>query len=235
MTSLYNLPVTLWSMNGHVKNMNFLQLMEAAKTLLSLLLVVAVDSTRSVTPSRNQQCGNSLQQTLKLTRLVHKESVDLIKTYKATQGEMSELLCGVSVNIVPDPNISGLEPSERIVSMYTHLQDFSPHFKRVYEQQTDLQSPTSTLLPELTNISTRSRSLAALINGVYQSIFPNLPMPEPAGGSTALPPPQNVFQQKVYGCAVLKSFKEFLSNVAREMRTLKSQVCKRKMQMNTFF
>ncbi|XP_019937341.1 IL-6 subfamily cytokine M17 [Paralichthys olivaceus] len=213
-------------MNGYVKRMSFQQFMELTTTLLSLLLVMAVDSTRTVAVSGSQQCGNSVQQTLKLTRLLKKESVDLIETYKASQGEMSEDLCNLSVNNIPDPNISGLEPSERIASIYTHLQAFLTHFKRVYEQQTDLQLPSNPLLAELTNVSTRSRNLASLINSFYQSLFPNLPMPEPAGGPTTLPPPQNVFQQKVYGCAVLKTHLEFLSNVYRELRTLKSKVCR---------
>lgn len=128
-----------------------------------------------------------------------------------------------------------MEPSERIVSIYTHLQAFFPHFKRVYEQQTDLQSPTSPLLTELKTVSARSRSLADLINSFYQSLFPNLPVPEPAGGPTSLPPSQNIFQQKVYGCVVLKTYKEFLSNVSRELRTLKGKVCRRRIVINTFF
>uniref|UniRef100_UPI0037E75BDF IL-6 subfamily cytokine M17 n=1 Tax=Semicossyphus pulcher TaxID=241346 RepID=UPI0037E75BDF len=219
-------------MNGHVKSMQFQLCMEPATTLLSLLLLMAVDSTRTVAASRNQQCGSSLQQTLKLTRLIQKESVDLIKTYKASQGEMSELLCKVSITGVPDPNISGLEPSEKIVSIYTHLQAFLPHFKRVYEQQTDLQSPASPLLAGLTHVSDRSKYLAALINLFYQSLFPNVPIPEPAGGPTALPPPQNVFQQKVYGCVVLKTYKELLSNVSSELRTLKNRMCRKRIQIN---
>ncbi|CAJ1070569.1 uncharacterized protein LOC110001828 [Xyrichtys novacula] len=196
---------------------------------------MAVDSTRTVAASRNQQCGNSLQQTLKLTRLIQKESVDLIKTYKTSQGEMSELLCKVAVPSIPDPNISGLEPSERIVSIYTHIRAFLPHIKRVYEQQTDLQLPTSPVLTGLLRVSTRSNSLATLINNFYQSLFPNVPIPEPAGGPTELPPPQNVFQQKVYGCAVLKTYKELLANISRELRTLKSKVCRNRRQINMLF
>ncbi|XP_074546902.1 IL-6 subfamily cytokine M17 [Halichoeres trimaculatus] len=215
-------------MNGHVKSMHFGQFMGPATTLLSLLLLMAVDSTRTVAASRNQQCGNSLQQTLKLTRLIQKESVDLIKTYKASQGEMSELLCKVSVTSVPDPNISGLEPSEKIVSIYTHIQAFLPHFKRVYEQQTDLQLPTSPLLTGLTRVSARSRDLATLVNLFYQKLFPNVPIQESAVDPTALPPPQNVFQQKVYGCVVLKTYKELLANVSKELRTLKNTVCRRR-------
>ncbi|KAM4634093.1 IL-6 subfamily cytokine M17 [Polymixia lowei] len=204
-------------------------------TLLSLLLVMAVDSTRTETLCRNQQCGSSLQQTLKLTRLIHKESVDLNRIYKASQGDLSELFCKISNNNVPDPSISGLDPSERILNIYTHLEAFFPHLKRVFEQQTDLQLPPSPLLTELTIVRHRSSGLAALINCLYQGLFPNLPVPQPAEGPTSLPPPLNVFQQKVYGCVVLKRYKEFLSNVARELRTLKSQVCRKRAQMNVLF
>ncbi|KAM7369012.1 hypothetical protein PAMP_013311 [Pampus punctatissimus] len=196
---------------------------------------MAVDSTRTVAASRDQECGNTLQQTLKLTRLAQKESVDLIKTYKASQGDLSELFCKVAKSDVLDPNISGMEPSERIMSIYTHLQAFFPHFKRVYEQQTDLQSPTSPLLTKLSMVSARSETLAIVIKRFYQSLFPNLPVPEPAGGPTSLPPSQNIFQQKVYGCVVLKTYKEFLSDVFKELRTLKRKVCRSRIQINTFF
>lgn len=148
---------------------------------------------------------------------------------------MSELFCKVSVNNVPDPNISGLEPSQRIASIYTHLQAFFPHFKRVYEQQTDLQLPTSPLLTKLTAVSAGSRNLADRIKSFYQSLFPNLPEPEPAGGPTTLPPPQNVFQQKVYGCVVLKTYKELLSNISRELRTLQKQSVQKDTKKHTLF
>lgn len=52
-----------------------------SSALLSLLLLMTVDSTKTVAASTNQQCGNLLQETLKITRIVHKESGDLIKTY----------------------------------------------------------------------------------------------------------------------------------------------------------
>ncbi|KAK5897592.1 hypothetical protein CesoFtcFv8_010641 [Champsocephalus esox] len=71
---------------------------------------------------------------------------------------MSELFCKVSVNNVPDPNISGLEPSEKIACIYTHLQEFFPHFQWVYEQQTDLQLPTSPLLSDLSRFRAGSRN-----------------------------------------------------------------------------
>ncbi|XP_041826339.1 IL-6 subfamily cytokine M17 [Melanotaenia boesemani] len=221
-------------MNGHVKNMHFQKFMESAATLFSFLLLMTANSTKTVAASRNQQCEITLQ-TWKLTKLAQKESVDLIKTYKASQGEMSELFCKVSVNNIPDPNISGLELSDRIASIYAHLQAFFPHFKRVYEQQTDLQSPTSPLLTELIRLRDRSRSLAYRISDLYHNLFPNLPLPEPAGGPTTLPPPQNVFQQKVYGCAVLNTYKDLLSNIFLDLRTLKRKVCRRRIYMNVFF
>ena len=153
---------------------------------------------------------------------------------KASQGAMSELFCKSSSREVPTPKISGLEPSERLLSVSSILQSFLPHLQRVLEQQTDLQSPSSRLLTELSNVRNRSTSLASVISCLYQNLFPNLPAPEPAGGPTQLPPPQNIFQQKVYGCVVLRRFKEFLLNVARELRTLKGRVCSRP-PANTFF
>lgn len=151
---------------------------------------------------------------------------------KTSQGENAELLCKASFNYIPDPNISGLEPWERLLSIYKHLQDFFPHFSRVYEQQMDLQSPASRLLAELNRTNGGRRNLAALISSSYQSLFPNLPMPEPAGGPTTLPSPQNVFQQKVYGCQVLKTYRELVSNVCRELKTMKSKVCRSRKPVN---
>ncbi|XP_038827283.1 IL-6 subfamily cytokine M17 [Salvelinus namaycush] len=217
-------------MSGHVKNMcPQLTISQAARTLLSLLLVAAIDSVSAAVVCRKQPCGSSLQRSLKLTKLIHKESVDLLKTYKVSQGDMSELFCQMSINNVPDPNISGLDPSERMLSIYSHCKAFLPHLKRVTEQQTDLQPPSSSLLSKLSTAHNRTNGLANQINCIYQTLFPNLPIPpEPVDGPTSVPPSQNVFQQKVYGCVVLKRFKEFLSRVTRELRTLKSQVCTRR-------
>lgn len=138
---------------------------------------------------------------------------------------MAEFICKAAVSGIPDPNISGLEPSEKIASMYTHLQAFSPHLKKVYEQQMDLQPPKSPLLDLLNSVRDHSRHLTRRINNFYHNIFPNLPLPEPAGGPTILPPPQNTFQQKVYGCVVLTTYKKLLTNMSKNMRTLRSKVC----------
>ncbi|TWW66070.1 IL-6 subfamily cytokine M17 [Takifugu flavidus] len=231
MTSRCDLQVTERRMNGHVKSVHLRLWMEAAAALLCLRLAVAVDSTGGVMASGAQDCA-LVQQTLKITRLAHKESADLIKTYKASQGEMSEFFCKVSSSDIPVPNISGLEQSDRIASISTRLRAFFPHFRRVYEQQSDLQPPTSALLSLLRDVRGRNRDLASVVNSLYQSLYPNLPGPGPKGAPTKPPPRQNIFQQKVYGCVVLKTYKEFLSNVMREMRMLKSNVCAGRMKRN---
>lgn len=157
---------------------------------------------------------------------------------KASQGEMSEFLCKAALKDVPSPVISGLEPPERVEGIYSLLQDFLPHFKRVYDQQVDIQSPGSQLLAQLSAVPARGRSLAASVREFHRSLFPNLPVPEPEppAGPTELPPAQNVFQQKVYACVVLRSYKDFLSNVVRETRTLRNQLCRKlRPEMNTFF
>uniref|UniRef100_A0A3Q3A1N1 Ciliary neurotrophic factor n=1 Tax=Kryptolebias marmoratus TaxID=37003 RepID=A0A3Q3A1N1_KRYMA len=213
-------------MNGHVKKMHFQQFLETA--LLYFLLLLAVDSKRSVAASRNHQCGKDLQMTLSLTKLVRKETAALTKEYIASQGEgFQQGFCKASVSGIPDPNISGLEPSERIASIYTQLQAFLSHLKHVQEQQGNLQPLKSPLLVDLSNVMERSKMLALRVKAFYSRLFPNLPLPEPAGGPTTLPPPQTIFQQKVYGCVVLTTYKKFLMNISicRERTTLKSKVC----------
>uniref|UniRef100_A0A8C6PJE1 Ciliary neurotrophic factor n=1 Tax=Nothobranchius furzeri TaxID=105023 RepID=A0A8C6PJE1_NOTFU len=193
--------------------------------LLYFLLLLDVNSTKSVVASRNQMCWENLQQSLRLTRLVNTETKTLFKEYKTYQGEaFQEGFCKAQGIRIPDPTISGLETSERIASIYTHIQAFLPHLKRVQEQQTDLQPPESPLLKKFTIVEDNSRRLAYCIENFYHSSFPNLSLPEPASGPTTLPPPQNVFQQKVYGCAVLKTYKKLLTNIINEQRTLKSRL-----------
>lgn len=150
---------------------------------------------------------------------------------KASQGELSEYFCEDNVLV---PNISGMEQSDRIASVSTQLQAFIPLLRRVNEQQSDLQPPTSTLLSQLSIVRSYNKNLAGVVKELYQSLYPNQPGLGPEGGPTKPPPPQNVFQQKVYGYRVLKTYKEFLSKVMREMRRLRSNVCadriKRKVQ-----
>ncbi|XP_010875930.1 IL-6 subfamily cytokine M17 isoform X2 [Esox lucius] len=216
-------------MSGHVKIMYpQVSISPTARTWLSLMLVVAIHPSDAGAACGNTPCGPSLQRSLKLTRLMHKESGDLLKTY-ASQGDQSDLFCQKSSNIVPDPIISGLDPSERILSIYSHCKTFLPHLTRVTEQQTDLQPPSSPLLNQLLTAQNRISGLGNQINCLYQTLFPNLPIPpEPVDGPMSVPPPQNVFQQKIYGCVVLKRFKEFLANSARELKTIKDQMCSRR-------
>ncbi|XP_012704805.2 IL-6 subfamily cytokine M17 [Fundulus heteroclitus] len=214
-------------MNGHVKSMNFQQRAETAATLLCFLLLLAVDSTKTVAAARNRECSSDLERTLRLTKLIHRQTGVLIKTYKAFQGEMGPGVCKATGFDVPDPNISGLEPSERMASMYTHLQAFSSHLKRVQEQQTDLQLPGSIVLRKINESRVQNKRLSSSINSLYHTFFPNLPLPEPAGGPTTLPPPQTVFQQKIYGCVVLTTYKVFLANMSKNVKTLKSKMCRK--------
>ena len=138
----------------------------------------------------------------------------------------------MSMDNVPDPDISGLDPSARIQSMYSNTQIFLPHLQRVTEQQTDLQIISSPLLSKLSQACSRTSSLGSQISCIYQPFFPNSPLLEPVGVPTPLPLSQNIFQQKVYGCVVLKRLKEFLSNATREIKALKHQICTKGTQPN---
>lgn len=147
---------------------------------------------------------------------------------KSSLGEQSEFFCKASQINVPDANISGLEQSERMASILAHLRAFLPHLRWVYAQQSDLHLPTGALLQQLDTVSNRSRTLAKVLSRLYQDLYPNQlgPGPEPVGGPTELPPTQTVFEQKIYGCLVLKTYRRFLSNVMGELnKSLKCSVC----------
>lgn len=151
----------------------------------------------------------------------------------AAQGEgFQKAVHKASMSGVPDPKISGLEPSERIASIHTQLRAFLPHLKQVQEQQGNLQPPKSQLVDRLIRLTKQSEMLAARVEDFYKNLFPNQPLPEPSGGPTTLPPAQNVFQQKVYGYVVLTTYKKLLSNILKERKTLKSKVCRRRKQTN---
>ncbi|MEQ2250676.1 hypothetical protein ILYODFUR_003389 [Ilyodon furcidens] len=211
-------------MNGHVKNMHLQQLVEKAATLLCFLLLLAVDSTKTVAAGRDQDCGYDLQLTVKLSRHIEKETSNLIKKYKASEGKTAEIFCKVFVSGIPDPNISGLEDLEKIASMYKQLQLFSPHLKRVYEYRMELH-PKSPLLNLINIVRDQSRRLTLRLNDIYRFFYPDLSLPEPAGGPTKLLKPQNIFKQKVYGCVVLTTYKKLLTNISRDMRTLTRKAC----------
>ncbi|XP_037547951.1 IL-6 subfamily cytokine M17 [Nematolebias whitei] len=220
-------------MNGHVKKMHFQQFLETAATLLYFLLLLPANSTRGVAASRNHHCGKDLQPTMKLTKLIQKKTANLTKEYIASQGDgFQQDFCKASMSGIPDPNISGLEPSERIASIHTQLQAFLPHLKQVQEQQGNLQPPKSQLVDQLGRVTKQSGMLANRVEAFYKSLFPNRPLPDPSGGPTTLPSPQNVFQQKVYGCVVLTTYKKLLSNILNERKTLKSKVCRTRKQTN---
>lgn len=147
---------------------------------------------------------------------------------KSSLGEQSEFFCKASQSNVPDANISGLEQSERMASVSAHLRAFLPHLRWVYAQQSDLQPPTSALLRQLHTLSNRSRTLANVFSSLYQDLYPNQlgPGPEPVGGPTEPPPTQTVFEQKIYGCLVLKTYRRFLSNMMGELnKSLKCNMC----------
>ncbi|XP_061554789.1 IL-6 subfamily cytokine M17 [Phycodurus eques] len=193
-----------------------------ATFLVVLLLLLSTNQASSI---RTRQCSDSIQRILKQTRLTQKESAELIKTYKASQGDMSDVFCQASLYDVPEPAVSGLEVSERLESVLDRLRAFLPHLRRVYDQQADLQARGSPVLVQLGHMGDRSRRLGSLVRAFYRDAFPNLQ--EPAGEPAVLEPPaQNVFGQKVYGCVVLKTYKEFLTNAARELRSVKGKMCR---------
>lgn len=146
---------------------------------------------------------------------------------KASQGDSTDLICEMQMDNVPVPTISGQTESERILSIHSHLKAFLPHLKRVMEQQQDLDPPTNPVTEGINRVITHVRHMAVRVNCLLQILQPNIPIPEPAEKPTGIPPAQNIFQQKAYGCIVLTRLQQLLSQAVQEQKSLKGKTCKR--------
>ncbi len=147
---------------------------------------------------------------------------------KASQGDSADLICDMQMDNVPVSTISGQTMSKRILSVYTHLKEFLPHMKTVMEQQKDLNPPRNPVVEGLHSMITHVRHIALQVNCVLQTLQPNIPIPEPAERPMGIPPAQNIFQQKAYGCIVLSRLQKLLSQAVQEQRSLKEKMCRKR-------
>ncbi|XP_016145103.1 uncharacterized protein [Sinocyclocheilus grahami] len=217
-------------MNCHVRNMVCLSQRSQAKfrIILPILILIAVEFVHPTMSCKNENCTQLLHRSLKLTRLMSKRTAELLETYKASQGDSADLICDMQMDNVPVSTISGQTMSERILSVYTHLKEFLPHMKTVMEQQKDLNPPTNPVVEGLHSMITHVRHIALRVNCILQILQPNIPIPEPAERPTGVPPAQNIFQQKAYGCIVLSRLQELLSQAVQEQKSLKGKMCRKR-------
>ncbi|XP_063067149.1 IL-6 subfamily cytokine M17 [Engraulis encrasicolus] len=204
-------------------------------SVLALLLVWVCVSSGEVSPCGPFKCSVSLQKTLQITRILHKETGGLLKIYKANQGEGVEFMCQAQAEGVPEATISGQDWTERLTSINARLREFAPHLQRVAEQQSDLQPPGCPLLATMERVQARASLLLRRENCLLREVLPNSvlepPSPTTQGGHAALPPPLNTFQQKTYGCSVLTRLRAFLSASQKELKALKGVACKRRTEL----
>ncbi|XDV20728.1 hypothetical protein PO909_025995 [Leuciscus waleckii] len=218
-------------MNCHVRNMVCLS--QRSRIILPLLILIAVELVQPTMSCKNENCSRLLHNSLKLTRLTNKKTAELLGTYKASQGDSTDLICDMQMDNVPESTISGQTISERILSVYTRLKEFLPHMKTVMEQQKDFNPPTNLVAEGLNVMITQVHHTALRVNCLLQILQPNIPIPEPAERPTGIPPAQNIFQQKAYGCIVLSRLQELLSKAVQEQKSLKGKMC-RKRTKNAF-
>ncbi|XP_046694722.1 IL-6 subfamily cytokine M17 [Silurus meridionalis] len=216
-------------MNGHERNM-FLEghrPQSASKIFLSFVLLTVIGLVNTKFPC-NDSCDKTIHKGVKLSKFMQRNTAELIKTYQANEGDFAKQFCKMQMKNVPASSLSGQTSADRMLNVYTRLMEFQHHIKKVLEQQTDLLPPQSPLLYSLNEILKRTAHFTYKVNCILQILQPNIPIPEPAAGPTGIPLPQNVFQQKVYGCVVLTRLNKFLSRIVGELRSLKGSMCIKK-------
>ncbi|XP_073697400.1 IL-6 subfamily cytokine M17 [Garra rufa] len=217
-------------MNCHVRNMVCLSQRSHAKftIILPILILIAVEFVHPAMSCKNENCSQILHHSLKLTRLMSKRTAELLEIYKTSQGDSADLICDMQMDNVPVSTVTGQTISERILSIYTLLKEFLPHLRTVMEQQKDLNPPTNPVAEGLNRVITHVRHIALRVNCILQILQPNIPIPEPAEKPTGIPPAQNIFQQKAYGCVVLSRLQELLSQAVQEQKSLKGKLCRKR-------
>ncbi|XP_073670789.1 IL-6 subfamily cytokine M17 isoform X2 [Paramisgurnus dabryanus] len=189
---------------------------------------MAAESTQQRIQCKNQSCSQHLHKSLKLTKFMNSTAAQLVKTYKASQGDSTDLICEIHMDNVPVSTITGQSISERMLSVYTRLKEFLPHLKTVMEQQIDLEPPTNPVAERLKDMITHVSRFSANVNCLIEFLMPNIPIPEPAERPTGIPPALNTFQQKAYGCIVLSRLQEFFSQTFRELKSLRVKKCRKR-------
>ncbi|GAA6087504.1 IL-6 subfamily cytokine M17 [Tachysurus ichikawai] len=216
-------------MNGYDRNMFWQghRTQSTSKIFLCLVLLTVIELVNTTVPC-NQSCTKTIHKGVKLSKFMKRNTAELLKTYQASEGDFAKQFCKMQMDNVPASSFSGQTSSDRMFNIYTRLKEFQPHIKKVLKQQTVLLPLQSPLLNSLDETLQRTGHLAQGINCILQILQPNIPIFEPATSPTRIPLPQNVFQQKVYGCVVLTRLNEFLSRVVDELRSLKGSMCVKK-------
>ncbi|XP_051980809.1 uncharacterized protein LOC127642142 [Xyrauchen texanus] len=216
-------------MNCHVRNMICLpqRSQEKCRIFLLILFVIAIELMQPTISCKNQDCSH-LHRSLKFTKFMNWSASELLKTYRASQGDSTDLICEMQMDNVPESTISGQSIPERILSVYTHLNEFLPHLRTVMEQQTDLDPPTNPVAEGLHSMIKYVRHFSVTVNCILQMLQPNIPVPEPAESPIGIPPAQNIFQQKAYGCIVLSRLQELLSQAVHEQKFIRSKICRKR-------
>ncbi|XP_051968797.1 uncharacterized protein LOC127633612 [Xyrauchen texanus] len=217
-------------MNCHVSNMIWLSQRSHTKfrIFLLILFLIAVELMQPTISCRTQNCSHLLHRSLKLTKFMNWSSAELLKIYKASQGDSTDLICDMKMDNVPVSTISGQSLPARILSIYAHLKEFLPHMRTVMEQQKDLDPPTNPVAEGINSMITHVRHLALRVYCFLQMLQPNILTPEPAERPTGIPPAQNIFQQKAYGCIILSRLQELLSQAVHEQKSIRSKICRKR-------
>ncbi|KAJ8261047.1 hypothetical protein COCON_G00167700 [Conger conger] len=198
-----------------------------ALALLSLVLVLSAEGSVSRCWSGGE-CACLLHKSIPLSKLMVRQAEGLLTTYKSSQGDFSEMFCKLPVKEVPRVEITGYGTAERLRNIHATLGLFRQHITMVLEEQKNLQDWENPLLKGLQDAQTYITNLAGSVSRILQTLFPNEP-PEVSESdhSSVTSPARNIFQQKIYGCAVLTNHKDFLSHVHHELKDLKfkDQTC----------
>ncbi|KAM6297903.1 oncostatin-M [Aegotheles albertisi] len=153
----------------------------------------------------------TLQQVQALVRLMAKDAQELYAFYKKDQGLAIDRICRTNRPpewlqgpVLGPGGLRGLR--EPMTRMAQALQDITRH-------ERDLNPPGAEILRRLAKTHLKVRGLLSNLEGLYPD--PSLPPGrQPPPGPTA---PTKVFQQKLEGCRILRSYSRFMAKLNAQL------------------
>ncbi|XP_078522125.1 oncostatin-M [Lissotriton helveticus] len=153
--------------------------------------------------------------------LMEEEIKRLFDLFVSEQGLKRNLkLCDALAEWFPQEDIPSLTEIKMLQLIYWTLETMEKAITCIIGQQKAL-NPNSSLIHSLTSVE---HSTQGLLSNIYCVLYILRKVP-PSFSPTDMPTPYDIFEQKVQGCRVLKTYVKFISEVSTGLTKLIQHGC----------
>ncbi|XP_048467500.1 leukemia inhibitory factor-like [Rhincodon typus] len=196
--------------------------MEFGAGILHILVLLSLFCLNtSAAPILNKTMNMSYQLAVELNR----SASALLDLYLSAQGypfsnDNAKLhVCRVEVKCLPRGQLANMENNEMLRRIHTGVKQFDLHLKNVEVQQKNMNSLKKEMHDELKNTRTQLISLQSNLRLILDIRGYHVPE-ELECSPEHISIPNNLFEQKQQGCAILREFKWYMKQVLKSFHHL---------------